>query len=75
MNRNIEVINPYLWAVKFSWLSWISDITIERNPNIPPERELARTTKEGILILNADFPHYEQAKAGFLQMQKASLQN
>lgn len=75
MNTNIEIINPHLWAVRFSWLPWISDITIERNPDIPPDRELARTTKEGILILNADFQHYEQAKAGFLKMQKTSLQD
>ena len=73
MNPNINIINPHIWAVRFSWLDWIQDIQIERNPAIPPYKEMARTTKEGIIILNIDFQYYHRAKAGFLELQRRSL--
>jgi hypothetical protein len=73
MNKNIEIINSHLWAVKFSWLPWITDIKLEANPGYPLEKELARTTKEGIIILNADFHDFGKAKIGFLRMQKITL--
>ena len=74
MNANIKVINPHLWVVKFSWLHWISDISLAPNPAFPIEQELARNTDNGILILNADYQHFDFAKAGFLKLQTFALQ-
>ena len=63
MNTNIEVINPHLWAVKFSWLPWISDISIELDSSIPIEHEIYRIIPKGIMVLNMDnemFPLYAE---------------
>lgn len=63
MNNNIEIINPNLWAVKFSWLPWISDIGIEVDSSIPIEHEIYRIAPNGIMVLNMDnemFPLYAE---------------
>ena len=63
MNPNIKIINPHLWAVRFSWLQWIPDITIELNPAIPVEHEVYRILPNGVMLLNLDnsiYPLYEE---------------
>jgi len=70
LNKNIEIINKNLWAVRFSWLPWISDINIELDPSIPVEHEVCRIADNGILILNADNPMFPLYKEQFPIFQK-----
>lgn len=65
MNKNIEVINSHLWAVKFSFLPFISEINYVPDAKIPIHEESGRITNEGILILNKDYPAFHILKDWF----------
>lgn len=62
MNRNIEIINPYLISVKFSYIAmgWIKEIPSEFH--VDAEMYLC---DEGLLILNKDSDGYEGFKEMF----------
>jgi len=62
MNQNIEVINKHLWAVKFSFLPYISEIDYKPDDEIPAYEEFGRVTNEGLLILNKDYPGFRILK-------------
>ena len=55
MNKNIEVINKHLWAVKFSLLPFIKEIEYRPVESIPIEEEPGRIAEGGILILKVNF--------------------
>ena len=59
MNQNIEVINKHLWAVKFSYIPFISEIEYKPDGEIPAYQECGRITNDGILILNKDYPGFK----------------
>lgn len=73
MNPHIEVLTKKLYAVKFSYLPWISDIDIAIDPSIPVTEEPGRITSDGIMVLNKDHPGYLVLKNGFLVLQKKKL--
>jgi hypothetical protein len=62
LNKNIEVINKNLWAVKFSFLPFISEIDYKPDPDIPAYEEFGRATNDGILILNKDYAGFNILK-------------
>lgn len=70
MNQNIEVINKHLWAVKFSFLPFISEIDYKADPEIPAYTEFGRVTSEGLLILNKDYQGFEILKSLFQKLMK-----
>lgn len=59
MNTNIEVINPHLWAVKFSWLPWISELKLNLDPAYSSDEQVLAISDDGIIILNKDNPLYQ----------------
>lgn len=70
MNKNIEVINERLWAVRFSLLQYIKEIEYEPDPEMPLEEEPLRISKEGILILNKDYKVYSLLREFFPKLMK-----
>ncbi|NBJ16632.1 MAG: hypothetical protein FNP40_13940 [Dehalobacter sp. 4CP] len=64
MNKNIEVINNRLWAVKFSFLQFISEIDYKPDSKMVYE-EPAHIVNDGILLLNKDCPGFEILKDYF----------
>ena len=70
MNKNIEVINDYLWAVRFSLLQYIKEI--EYNSEIPLTEDPFRLSKEGILVLNKDYKAYPLLKEFLPKVMKRS---
>lgn len=70
MNQNIEVINPHLWAVKFSFIQFISEIAYKPDPEIQPYEEPGRITNDGLLILNKDHPGFPILKDLFPKLMK-----
>ena len=57
MNKNIEVINKHIYAVKFSLIPLIPDIG-STNLDIDERLEFARYTSDYRVILNKDYPAY-----------------
>ena len=75
MNKNIEIINPELWAVKFDISNKVDGIDFENNP--PSRKEGGRISSEGILVLNKDYAGYEFLKrfmAGLINDTNEQLQ-
>ncbi len=70
MNQNIEVINKHLWAVKFSFLPFISEIDYKPDAEIPAYEEFGRVTNGGLLILNKDYPGFQIFKDWFPKLMK-----
>lgn len=70
MNQNIEVINNHLWAVKFSFIPFISEIEYKPDPEFPAYKEPARLLSDGLLILNKDDPNFEIWKHLFQRLMK-----
>lgn len=70
MNQNIEIINKQLWAVKFSFLPFISEIDYKPDVEVPAFEEFGRATNEGILILNKDYPGYRIFKEWMPRLMK-----
>lgn len=58
MNQNIEVINKHLWAVKFSFLPFISEISYKPDSEIPLEEQFGSISDDGVIILNKDYKGY-----------------
>lgn len=72
MNKNVEVINKYLWAVRFNYLDYIEEISIKADPTIPIEEEPGRIADGGLLILNKDHKGYLVSKDIFIKLMKKS---
>lgn len=70
VNQNIEVINKHLWAVKFSFLPFISEIDYKPDSEIPAYEEFGRVTNDGLLILNKDYPGYKIFKEWLPKLMK-----
>jgi len=70
MNKNIEIINEHLWAVKFSFLPFISEIDYKPDPEIPAYEEFGRVTNDGLLILNKDYPGFQILKEWMPKLMK-----
>lgn len=70
MNKNIEVINKDLLAVKFSLLPFIKEIDYTPDEEIPAYEEFGRVTGEGILILNKDYPAFRIFKEWMPRLMK-----
>lgn len=70
MNQNIEVINKYLWAVKFRFIPFISEIEYKPDPQIPAYEEFGQVTNDGLLILNKDYLVYAFLKDMFQKLMK-----
>lgn len=58
-NPNIEIINANLWAVRFSLIPLIPQISYTPDPEIPLERLPSQLSPSGILLLNKDFKWFE----------------
>ncbi|KMY49237.1 hypothetical protein [Peribacillus loiseleuriae] len=72
MNRNIEVINKELWAVKFCFLPYITEIDYLPDPEIPMFEEPGRITNDGLMLLNKDHKGYPLLKGMFPKLMKKS---
>ena len=69
MNKNIEVINPHLWAVKFSWLPWLSDLEVNLDPAYSSDEQILAISDEGIVLLNKDNQVYQLYRTYFPRFQ------
>lgn len=70
LNQNIEVINKDLWAVKFSFLPFISEIDYKPDDEVPTHEDSGRITNDGILILNKDYVGFNILKEHFPKVMK-----
>ena len=72
MNKNIEVINNNLWAVRFSYVPQITELEYTRELN--DLEAAAAYTDDGKLILNKQHEIYSTLKAMVLQIMPNSDQ-
>lgn len=61
-NPNIEIINKNLWAVRFSLIPFIPQISYEPDPDVPVDRVPGQLAPGGLMILNKDYRQYERVK-------------
>lgn len=61
-NSHIEVINKNLWAVRFSLIPFIPQISYKPDPNVPVDRVPGEMAPGGLMILNKDYRQYERVK-------------
>lgn len=61
-NHNVEIINKYLWAVRFSLIPFIPQISYKPDPSVPLEQVPGQFGPDGIMVLNKDFKHFELVK-------------
>lgn len=61
-NLNIEIINKNLWAVRFSLIPFIPQISYEPDPDVPVDRVPGQLAPGGLMILNKDYRQYERVK-------------
>lgn len=69
-NPHIEIINKSLWAVRFSLLPYIPQISYKPDPAIPIELVPGQLSPSGIMVLNKDFKYYEQYKRAYISAMK-----
>jgi hypothetical protein len=58
LNKNIEVINLHLWAVRFHLIPLIPEIDYKPDSEIPEYEEFGRVINTGVLLLNKDYKGY-----------------
>ena len=76
LNSNIEVINDSLYALKFSFIPYISEVKYKADKEFPAYQEPARLDKEnGIILLNKDHAGYELIKDAFIRAMKKNGNN
>ena len=63
-NPNVEIINKYLWAVRFSLIPFIPQISYKPDPAVPLEQVPGQFGPDGIMILNKDYRYFEIVKKG-----------
>ena len=61
-NPNIEIINKKLWAVRFSLIPLIPQITFTINPAKDLERIPGELCQNGLMLLNKDYKYYDLVK-------------
>ena len=61
-NSHIEVLNKNLWAVRFSLIPFIPQISYKPDPSVPLEQVPGQFGPDGIKVLNKDFKHFELVK-------------
>lgn len=54
-NPNIEIINKNLWAVRFSLIPFIPQISYEPDPDVPVDQVPGQLAPGGLMILNKDY--------------------
>lgn len=69
-NSNIEIINKNLWAVRFSIISLIPQISYKPDPEILLENLPGQLSPDGIMVLNKDFKFYEKMRQITLTVMK-----
>ncbi|KXG75591.1 hypothetical protein AN619_15870 [Thermotalea metallivorans] len=72
VNQNIEVINKHLWAVKFSFLPFISEINYVPDDTVPVDEEVGQLLDTGIILLNKEHKLFEVYKDGFCRIMNKS---
>lgn len=70
MNKNIEIINDNLIAVKFSMIPWIKEIEWKPDYSIPLEEQFGSISEDGVLILNKDYRGYKLISKEILKIMK-----
>lgn len=70
LNPNIEIINPDLWAVRFSFIPYINEIDYKPDDKIAAYKEPGRITNDGLLIINKDYAGYPILKDLFPKLMK-----
>ena len=70
MNKNIEVINPDLYAVRFSLIPLMSDIDYKPDNEVPAYEEPLRVSNDGVIVLNKDNQLFEILKSQFPKTMK-----
>lgn len=71
-NPNIEIINKNLWAVRFSLIPFIPQISWKPDTIIPANKVPFQLSPSGVLVLNKDFPLYDKVKAAIQRAMKMS---
>ena len=61
-NPNIEIINPSLWAVRFSLIPMIPQISYKPDPECRLETLPGQLSPDGIMLLNKDYRLYERIR-------------
>jgi hypothetical protein len=69
MNKNIEVINEYLWTVKFSLIPFIQEINSDGDLS---EHNHFILAGNGTVVLNQESNIYEHIKDAFLKLNNRS---
>jgi len=69
-NPNIEIINKNLWAVQFSLIAYIPQISYKPDPSVPLGDIPAELFPEGIILLNKDFKFYQKFRNSFAALMK-----
>lgn len=57
-NPHIEIITENLWAVRYSLIPLIPQISYKPDPQIPLEHLPSQLSPNGVLLLNKDFRWY-----------------
>lgn len=70
MNKNIEIINSHLWAVRFNLIPLIPEIDYKPDSEIPEFEEFGRIVNNGVLLLNKDYKGYSILKEWFPKLMK-----
>jgi hypothetical protein len=71
MNKNIEVINPYLWGVNYHHLKFIKELTYQDNSPGALEKP-ASLTNDGIIVLNKSHEMYPTLKQFFPKIMEST---
>ena len=61
-NPNIEIINPNLWAVRFSLIPLIPQISFNPKFDVPLNNVPGQISPSGVMVLNKDFILYPDFK-------------
>ncbi len=61
-NPNIEIINENMWAVRYSMIPLIPQLSYKPDPEVPVEHLPSHLFPNGVLLLNKDFKWYEILK-------------
>lgn len=69
-NHNFETINKNLWAVRFSLIPFIPQISVSVNYTDNLSKEQFLLLESGLLLLNKDAKTYSLLKAAFVGVMK-----
>lgn len=73
MNKNIEVINDKLWALNFSLIPYIKEISYTPDSYFDEYKEFGRMLDDkGVILLNKDHAGYALTKKSLLKAMRYS---